>query len=153
MPFSAKARSPGESPRPDPQASPTASDPAEALREQMVQLGAWQYLSDAHTGAVPDPKAQPRAVIVSTMNRDPFCARGDVQLKAPLDVNPNPSAPSPHPPHPPFDAPEPLRFRRQERRVHRRQMPKAAALAARIVFGFQITIAEAVVRGDSHLIG
>ena len=49
-------------------------------RYRLLVLGAWQFLHDAHTGAVPDPFAAPRAVIVSTLAMEPFTTRGDVQL-------------------------------------------------------------------------
>ena len=49
-------------------------------RNKLLMLGAWQFLEDAHTGALPDPFGTPRAVIVSTLRLEPFLARGDVQL-------------------------------------------------------------------------
>ncbi len=49
-------------------------------RYKMLALGAWQFLYDAHDKSLPDPFAVPRAVIVSTLNLEPFAARGDVQL-------------------------------------------------------------------------
>ena len=49
-------------------------------RQNLVELGAWQFLADAHTGAVPDPHGTPQAVIISTINLEAFVARGDVQL-------------------------------------------------------------------------
>ncbi len=49
-------------------------------RQDLVELGAWPFLADAHTGAVPDPYGTPQAVIISTINLEPFVARGDVQL-------------------------------------------------------------------------
>ncbi len=50
-------------------------------RHKLLTLGAWQFLFDAHTGALPDPLGTPRAVIVSTLSLEPFAARGDVQLR------------------------------------------------------------------------
>jgi Na+-transporting NADH:ubiquinone oxidoreductase subunit A len=44
-------------------------------------LGAWQFMDDAHTGGMPDPFGTPRAVIVSTVQLDPFVARGDVEIR------------------------------------------------------------------------
>jgi len=49
-------------------------------RHKLLALGAWQFFSDAHTGALPDPSGQPKAVIVSTLRFEPFLARGDVQI-------------------------------------------------------------------------
>jgi len=51
-----------------------------AKREALVRLGAWQFLYDAHTQALPDPTGTPQAVIVSTISLEPFLARGDVLL-------------------------------------------------------------------------
>ena len=53
----------------------------EAKRQKLVALGAWQFLQDAHTGALPDPLGTPRAVIVSTFHLEPFQARGDIQIR------------------------------------------------------------------------
>jgi Na+-transporting NADH:ubiquinone oxidoreductase subunit A len=50
-------------------------------RYQLLGLGAWQFVSDAHTGAPCDPFGAPRAAIVSTVHREPHVARGDVQLR------------------------------------------------------------------------
>jgi len=49
-------------------------------RYKLLELGAWQFLHDAHTGELPDPFGIPRAVIVSTLNLEPFRARGNVQI-------------------------------------------------------------------------
>ncbi len=49
-------------------------------RYKLLELGAWQFVHDAHTQALPDPFGTPSAVIVSAMNLTPFVARGDVQL-------------------------------------------------------------------------
>lgn len=49
-------------------------------RYKLLMLGAWQFVEDACTGALPDPFGTPRAVIVSTLQLEPFAARGDVQL-------------------------------------------------------------------------
>ena len=49
-------------------------------RYKLLALGAWQFLEDAYTGAVPDPFGTPQSVIVSTLHLEPFVARGDVQL-------------------------------------------------------------------------
>jgi len=50
-------------------------------RHKLVELGAWQFLCNAHSGALPDPFGTPRAVIVSTVRLEPFLSRGDVQLR------------------------------------------------------------------------
>ena len=55
-------------------------------RYKLVDLGAWQFLFDAHTGALPDPFGTPRAVIVSSFECEPFLARGDVQLRKRLST-------------------------------------------------------------------
>ena len=49
-------------------------------RYKLVKLGAWQYVSDAHTGRPVNPFGTPSAVIVSTVHLEPFTARGDVQM-------------------------------------------------------------------------
>ncbi len=49
-------------------------------RYKLLELGAWQFMYDAHTQSLPDPFSTPRAVIVSAMCLEPFGARGDVQL-------------------------------------------------------------------------
>ncbi len=50
------------------------------MRYKLLELGAWQFIYDAHTNALPDPMGTPQAVIVSTMSLEPFTTRGDVQL-------------------------------------------------------------------------
>ena len=50
-------------------------------RHKLLELGAWQFFSDAYTGALPDPLGTAQAVIVSTLSLEPFVARGDVQLQ------------------------------------------------------------------------
>ncbi len=50
-------------------------------RYKLLALGAWQFLQDAHTGELPDPLGTPRAVIVSTVDLEPFVSRGDVQMR------------------------------------------------------------------------
>ncbi len=59
-------------------AAPAA--PAAAVRRKLIDLGAWQFVSDAYSGAVPDAMVAPQAVIVTTMHLEPFGARGDVQM-------------------------------------------------------------------------
>jgi Na+-transporting NADH:ubiquinone oxidoreductase subunit A len=49
-------------------------------RYKLLSLGAWQFFSDAFTGALPDPLGTPQAVIISTLSLEPFLTRGDVQL-------------------------------------------------------------------------
>jgi len=53
---------------------------AATKREALLRLGAWQFLYDAHTNALPDPVGTPQAVIVSTASLEPFLARGDALL-------------------------------------------------------------------------
>ena len=67
--------------RPD-ELGPHADDhgPAAGRRRKLVDLGAWQFFTDAHSGSLPDPTAEPRAILVTTMSLEPFSARGDVQL-------------------------------------------------------------------------
>jgi Na+-transporting NADH:ubiquinone oxidoreductase subunit A len=55
-------------------------------RYKLLMLGAWQFLQDAHTGDLPDPFGTPRAVIVSTVQLEPFLARGDVQIRKRLQA-------------------------------------------------------------------
>ena len=49
-------------------------------RYKLLELGAWEFMYDAHTQSLPDPFGTPRGVIVSTMCLEPFGTRGDVQL-------------------------------------------------------------------------
>lgn len=50
-------------------------------RYKLLNLGAWQFFRNAHTGAPVDPFGMPTAVIVSTLSVEPFSARGDAQLR------------------------------------------------------------------------
>jgi len=59
-------------------AQPAGSEAAR--RQKLVDLGAWTFFRDASTGQVPDPAAQPQAILVSTVNFEPFSARGSVQI-------------------------------------------------------------------------
>jgi Na+-transporting NADH:ubiquinone oxidoreductase subunit A len=52
----------------------------EAVRQKLVDLGAWQFVSDAFTCGLPDPAGVPQAIVVTTMSFEPFTARGDVQM-------------------------------------------------------------------------
>ena len=54
----------------------------EELTGTLLRRGAWQFFSDAFTGRLPDPSAAPQAIIISTVNLEPFSVRGDVQLEA-----------------------------------------------------------------------
>ncbi len=63
-----------------------AASPAGTPFDELLALGAWQFLSDAHTDRLPDPAVAPAAVIVSTVRHEPFVARGDVQLHDHLDA-------------------------------------------------------------------
>jgi len=56
------------------------SAPEAEPRRKLVELGAWQFISDAHTGALPDPELAPAAAIVSTPRTEPFLAAADAQL-------------------------------------------------------------------------
>jgi len=49
-------------------------------RYELLMPGAWQFLEDAGTGALPDPFSTPRATIISTVRLDPSGVRGDVPL-------------------------------------------------------------------------
>jgi len=62
--------------------APKLSSSAGMQRYKLLVLGAWQFLSEASTGDLPDPFGIPQAVIVSTLNLEPFGLRGDVQLQA-----------------------------------------------------------------------
>jgi len=62
-------------------AEPKRTDAPRDRREKLLVMGAWRYFFDAHTEALPDPHSNPQAVIVCTLNLQPFVARGDVQLK------------------------------------------------------------------------
>jgi Na+-transporting NADH:ubiquinone oxidoreductase subunit A len=55
-----------------------------AATRRLLELGAWQYVTDACTGAPADPDLRPAAVIVSTVQFEPFLARGDVLLQRDL---------------------------------------------------------------------
>lgn len=53
-------------------------DPGNAAekRRKLMELGAWQFVSNARTLRVADPQTAPSAVIVSTVHLEPFVARG-----------------------------------------------------------------------------
>jgi Na(+)-translocating NADH:ubiquinone oxidoreductase A subunit len=55
--------------------------PAGLKRYKLLNLGAWEYVRDAYTGATPDPLSTPQAIIVSTMRLEPILTKGDVLLK------------------------------------------------------------------------
>jgi Na+-transporting NADH:ubiquinone oxidoreductase subunit A len=55
-------------------------------RYKLLTLGAWQFFYDAHNSSLPDPFKIPQAIIVSTVNCEPFLARGDVQLRRDLQA-------------------------------------------------------------------
>ena len=57
---------------------------ADFERHKLLNLGAWEYVKDAYTGQTPDPLSTPQAVIVSTIQLEPFLVRGDVLLEASL---------------------------------------------------------------------
>jgi Na+-transporting NADH:ubiquinone oxidoreductase subunit A len=55
-------------------------------RQRLLDLGAWGFVEDARTGVVPDPAADPTAVIVSTVRLEPFGARGEAMLRSGLEA-------------------------------------------------------------------
>ncbi|MBC8379445.1 MAG: 4Fe-4S dicluster domain-containing protein [Planctomycetes bacterium] len=55
--------------------------PAGIKRYKLLNLGAWEFMKEAYTGQMPDPLSTPQAVIVSTLQLEPFLVRGDVLLK------------------------------------------------------------------------
>jgi len=61
--------------------APKRTGSAGMQRLKALELGAWQFFQDAHTGALPDPLGEPQAILVSTMHLDSFEARGDVQIR------------------------------------------------------------------------
>ena len=65
---------------PETYADTEALEPRDRIIRKLIRKGAWQYFVDAFTGRVPDPSAIPQAVIISTVNLEPFTVRGDVQL-------------------------------------------------------------------------
>ncbi len=67
-------------PRQDDPHIPVDMGSAGMKRYKLLELGAWEFMYDAHSKLLPDPFGIPRAVIVSAVNLDPFAARGDVQL-------------------------------------------------------------------------
>jgi len=46
----------------------------------LIRLGAWQFVSDAFTGKLPDPYTTPQAVIVSTTRLEPFITGAETLL-------------------------------------------------------------------------
>ena len=60
---------------------PHRNVPGGLKRQKMLALGAWQFFCDAHSGRLPDPFGEPSALIVSTLNLEPFTARGAIQLR------------------------------------------------------------------------
>ena len=63
---------------------PEGLEPRDRTIRKLLRRGAWQFFTDAFTGRVPAPEAIPQAVIISTVNLEPFSVRGDVQLEARL---------------------------------------------------------------------
>lgn len=76
------ALEPEEPLHPDEEAEhvPSSTGSAGMKRLKLLKLGAWEFMSDARTGRLPDPLGSPRALIVSTVHLEPFVARGDVQV-------------------------------------------------------------------------
>jgi Na+-transporting NADH:ubiquinone oxidoreductase subunit A len=67
-------------------AGTSAGGPYDPLRQTLIELGAWPFLFDAHSDALPDPAAVAEAAIVATTQLEPFAGpRGNVQLVKSLD--------------------------------------------------------------------
>lgn len=65
-------------PTPDPDVpAHVPYDPGKAAEKcrKLLELGAWQFVSNARTHRVADPQGTPSAVIVSTVQLEPFVAR------------------------------------------------------------------------------
>jgi Na+-transporting NADH:ubiquinone oxidoreductase subunit A len=58
-----------------------SADPKAKMRYSLFRQGAWHFLRDVYTTRLPDPAGAPQAIIVSTVNLEPFTARGDVQIR------------------------------------------------------------------------
>jgi len=56
-----------------------------ATTSRLVELGVWQFLSDARTGEVVDPDAAPAGIIATALRLEPFLAGGEAQLRGALD--------------------------------------------------------------------
>jgi Na(+)-translocating NADH:ubiquinone oxidoreductase A subunit len=63
---------------------PEGAEQKERITRSLLRKGAWQFFTDAFTGRVPDPAVAPQAVVISTVNLEPFSVRGDAQLEARL---------------------------------------------------------------------
>ncbi|MEI6876508.1 MAG: hypothetical protein WCL50_15415, partial [Spirochaetota bacterium] len=63
---------------------PEGVDQKERIVRSMLRKGAWQFFTEAFSGEVPDPTTAPQAIIISTVNLEPFSVRGDAQLEARL---------------------------------------------------------------------
>jgi len=61
--------------------APRRTNSSGARRLKLLELGAWQFFSDAFSGRLPDPLGTPQAVIVSTVQFEPYMARGDVHVR------------------------------------------------------------------------
>ncbi|HUX39260.1 MAG TPA: 4Fe-4S dicluster domain-containing protein [Rectinemataceae bacterium] len=61
---------------------PAGIDEKERIVRTLLRKGAWQFFTDAFTGMLPDPLKAPQAIIISTVNLEPFSVRGDVLLEA-----------------------------------------------------------------------
>ncbi len=64
---------------------PRPEIPNGEIHQKLMALGAWSFFHDAHTQKLPDPKISPAAIIVSTIQLEPFLARGNVLLKNNLE--------------------------------------------------------------------
>jgi len=60
---------------------PTGIEQKEKIVRTLLAKGAWQFFTDAYTARVPDPSKPPQAIIISTINLEPFSVRGDAQLE------------------------------------------------------------------------
>jgi len=62
------------------------SGSADAKRRRLLEMGAWQFVSNVQTGRPADPTGTPGAVIVSMVHLEPFVARGSVLCADRLDA-------------------------------------------------------------------
>ncbi len=65
---------------------PPSGGEIDPKRQWLIDLGAWPFFADAHSGALPDPQLPAAAAIVATTHLEPFTLRGDVQLHESLDA-------------------------------------------------------------------
>ncbi len=65
-------------------AGASGGSPAD-IRDQLVTLGAWQFITDARTDLPVDPAGTAKAIIVSTIHLEPFVASAEALLHGRLD--------------------------------------------------------------------